>query len=47
MRSIEILEDVSFRVIHFVDPNMGLKKIGQQNKGALILKWRVEAPAAH
>ena len=27
-------------VCHFVDPDLGFEKKGQQNKGILILKWR-------
>ena len=32
-------------VWHFVDPDLGLKKRGQQRKTTLILEWSVKTPA--
>ena len=50
MGSIEILEDVSFRVTlknwgskwqcHFVDSDLKVEKEGKTEYGELILKWR-------
>ena len=34
-------------VWHFVDPDLGLKKRGQQRKTTLILEWSVKTPATY